>query len=126
MFNQVPTLKEVGVEENIVANKNPLIIGGESVALEQMVLRLKAEEEAFLKGLYRPLQARPDLLGPPLALSAAIAIGAISVRLYSNIAQVLLKSDLIIIFFNLNADFIGRFTRFLMKLTRDLPLRGYT
>ena len=98
MFNQVPTLKEVGVEENIVANKNPLIIGGESVALEQMVLRLKAEEEAFLKGLYRPLQARPDLLGPPLALSAAIAIGAISVRLYSNIAQVLLKSDLIIIF----------------------------
>ena len=94
MFNQVPTLKEVGVEENIVANKNPLIIGGESVALEQMVLRLKAEEEAFLKGLYRPLQARPDLLGPPLVLSAAIAIGAISVRLYNNIAQVLLKNPI--------------------------------
>ena len=60
------------------------MVGGETVALEQMVPRLQMEASAFVRGLYRPLQARPDLLGPPLSLSAAIAQGAISVRLYNN------------------------------------------
>ena len=57
------------------------LIGGETIALKQLDLRLKAEEEAFISGHCRPLQSKPDLISPPLSMSAAIAIGAISVRL---------------------------------------------
>ena len=57
-------------------------MGGESNALKHLEIRLKAEENAFKRGFYQPNQARPDILGPPLSLSAAMSNGAISVRLY--------------------------------------------
>ena len=78
----MPTLEVLGVKPSALFHQQSKVVGGETVALEQMVPRLQMEEKAFLRGLYRPLQARPDLLGPPLSLSAAIAQGAISVRLY--------------------------------------------
>ena len=58
----------------------------ETVALEQLLLRVKIEEEEFNKtGLccrYQPLQNRTDLLASPLlSMSAAIAHGTLSVRL---------------------------------------------
>ena len=33
--------------------------------------------------LYQPNQARPDIMGAPSSLSAAITFGAISIRLYN-------------------------------------------
>ena len=82
MFNGLPTMDEVGVKViPDFANGKYQLLGGETTALQQMVLRLKLEEHAFIKGFYRPLQARPDLLGPQLSMSAALALGAISVRL---------------------------------------------
>ena len=82
MLNQVPKLGEIGVKEIPVAHQKRKIIGGEKNALKQMALRLTVEKNAYLAGLYRPNQARPDLLGPSLSLSSAICLGAISVRLY--------------------------------------------
>ena len=82
MLDQVPKLGEIGVKEIPVAHQKRKIIGGEQNALKQMTLRLTTEKNAFLAGLYRPNQARPDLLGPSLSLSSAICLGAISVRLY--------------------------------------------
>lgn len=82
MCSQVPTLEEVGVTENLVpAHQKRKFFGGETVALEQLALRLKVEKDSFDKGFYLPLQVRPDLFAPPLSMSAAIALGAISVRL---------------------------------------------
>lgn len=81
MFSEIPNLVQIGVKEIPVAHQKRKIIGGETNALKQMILRLKAEEKAFLAGLYQPNQARPDILGPSLSLSSAIALGAISVRL---------------------------------------------
>ena len=82
MFSQVPTAGEIGVKNVPLAHQKRRIIGGETVALEQLLLHLKAEKEALVTGQYRPLQqAQPDLLNPPLSMSAAIAIGTLSVRL---------------------------------------------
>ena len=87
----MPTVGDLGVEENPLAHQKRQVVGGETVALQQMAQRLKVEREAFLKGSCRPLQARPDLLGPPLSMSAAIALGAISVRLYEDILNIFRK-----------------------------------
>jgi cryptochrome len=81
LFGGVPTLSEVGIPENPVDLRGRRIIGGETNALKHFAIRLQAEETAFRGGFYQPNQARPDLLGPPLSLSAAISVGAISVRL---------------------------------------------
>ena len=70
MFTGIPTLDEIGVNKIPVAHQKRKILSGETIALKQMTLRLKAEENAFLAGLYRPSQARPDILGPSLSLSA--------------------------------------------------------
>ena len=61
-------------------NQKRRLIGGEKRALEHMNLRLQAEANAFRCGRYQPNQARPDLLGPPLSLSAALSFGCLSVR----------------------------------------------
>ena len=83
MCNQVPTLNEVGVKEVPVAHQKRKIIGGETVALQQFDLRVEAEREAFIKGSCRPSQVKPNLLEATLSLSAAVALGALSVRLYN-------------------------------------------
>jgi len=54
--------------------------GGETLALKNLALRLEVETAAFKAGLFQPNQARPNLLGPPLSLSCAINIGALSIR----------------------------------------------
>lgn len=54
--------------------------GGESQALENLAIRLKAEEEAFKRGSYLPNQACPDLVGPPSSLSPHLRFGCLSVR----------------------------------------------
>ncbi|KAI9563084.1 CRY-D [Daphnia sinensis] len=82
LFDGVPTLGAVGVPENPVGCRNRKIVGGETNALKHFAIRLRAEESAFRSGFYQPNQARPDLLGPPLSLSAAISLGAMSVRLF--------------------------------------------
>ena len=87
MFSRVPTLEQIGVKENVLgAHRKRRQVGGETVALEQLLLRVKIEEEEFNKtGLccrYQPLQNRTDLLASPLlSMSAAIAHGTLSVRL---------------------------------------------
>lgn len=81
MFIGFPTLDELGVKDVPGAHKKRKIVGGETIALKQLADRLKVEKNAFMSGSYRPLQADPDLLGPQLSMSAAITLGAISVRL---------------------------------------------
>ena len=81
LFSGVPTLSVVGIPENPVDRRGRRIFGGETNALKDFAIRLQAEETAFRSGFYQPNQARPNLLGPPLTLSAAISFGAISVRL---------------------------------------------
>ncbi|XP_046452816.1 cryptochrome-1-like [Daphnia pulex] len=82
LFGGVPTLSQIGVPENPVGCRGRRIFGGETNALKHFAIRLQAEETAFRSGFYQPNQARPDLLGPPLSLSAAISVRAISVRLF--------------------------------------------
>ena len=72
LLNELPKLGDIGVNEIPVAHQKRKTIGGEKNAIELMAGRLKVEENAFLAGLYRPNQARPDLLGPSLSLSAGI------------------------------------------------------
>lgn len=54
--------------------------GGESRALTLLEERVNVERNAFKEGYYLPNQARPDLLGRPTSLSAALSIGCLSVR----------------------------------------------
>ncbi|CRK90905.1 CLUMA_CG004594, isoform A [Clunio marinus] len=54
--------------------------GGERHALEQMIDRVKHEEEAFASGTYLPNQANVDLMGSPKSMSAALRFGCLSVR----------------------------------------------
>ena len=81
MFTSFPTLDEVGVKSIPVAYQKRKLIGGETMALKQLALRLKVEESAFVFGVYRPLQANPNLIESQLSMSAAITLGALSVRL---------------------------------------------
>jgi hypothetical protein len=111
LFCQLPKLSEIGVKEIPVAHQKRKIIGGERNALKQMALRLTTEKNAFLAGLYRPNQVRPDLLGPSLSLSSAIAVGAVSVRLYvfKRLSKQMGPPYLFIIYFYcLFLEFIGK------------------
>ena len=83
MFSNVPTIGEIGVKENVLANQNRRLKGGETVALEQLFSFLKAEEDQLIKeGLYRPLDIKRDsLVSSQQSMSAAIALGTVSVRL---------------------------------------------
>ena len=72
---------DIGVPENPILHQKRKITGGETKAIKDLVIRLDVEEASFRRGIVRPSQNKPDLLGPPLSLSAAISLGAISVRL---------------------------------------------
>ena len=78
----MPNLSDIGLTYDIPAIfRKRVLVGGENNALKYLEDRLKAEEAAFKSMLYQPNQARPDILGPPQTLSAAISYGAISIRL---------------------------------------------
>jgi len=81
-FETIPTSSQVDVPDLPVALQKRRIFGGETIALKHFEVRLEAEKSAFIASLYQPNQARPDLLGPPLSLSAALAMGVISVRYF--------------------------------------------
>ena len=86
MYEGVPSLKDLrlsfGIDDStVLGSRKRLLIGGEKEALQLLNRRLQVEKAAFRKGIYRPNQARPDLLSDPLALSGAISFGALSVRL---------------------------------------------
>lgn len=101
--------------ENPVGCRNRKIIGGETNALKHFEIRLRAEETAFRSGFYQPNQARPDLLGPPLSLSAAISVGAMSVRLSVLFLYALIHIPNSANFLLCSADSTGKFTSFLTK-----------
>ena len=81
LHGSIPSLSEIGVADVPLAHQKRRIIGGETIALKHLASRFQAEKSAFIAGFYQPNQARPDLIGPPLSISAAISLGAISVRL---------------------------------------------
>jgi len=63
MFSHVPTIGEIGVKENVLANQKRRLKGGETVALEQLVFFLKTEEDQLIKeGPYRPLDIKRNSL----------------------------------------------------------------
>lgn len=55
-------------------------VGGESQAQSRFKYRMRVEEAAFMSGDVMPNQSRPDLVGPPLSMSAYLRFGCISVR----------------------------------------------
>lgn len=82
LFSSIPRLGEIGALDGASGCLKRVIVGGEKRALEDLTRRLHVEESAFKAHLYQPNQARPNLLGPPMTLSAAISAGALSIRLY--------------------------------------------
>ena len=82
LFVKSPSLADLGVNAKPGDGQKRRLIGGETRALSHMAVRLKSEEAAFRCGRYQPNQARPDLLGIPLSLSAALSLGCLSVRRY--------------------------------------------
>lgn len=82
LFPEVPKLSDlVKTLEFPESHQKRVLLGGETQALKHFEERLHAEEAAFKANLFQPNQARPNILGPPLTLSAAISFGALSVRL---------------------------------------------
>ncbi|XP_068240189.1 cryptochrome-1-like [Palaemon carinicauda] len=75
---KIPTPEELGFfrerEECIT------YVGGETAALKHLEERLRSEEDAFRDGYILPNQVNPDLLGPPMSMSAALKFGCLSVR----------------------------------------------
>ena len=86
LFTEVPKFSDLVLPLKIIefqeSNNKRVLLGGETQALKYLEKRLQAEERAFLAGLYQPNQARPDILGLPLSLSASLSFGALSIRLY--------------------------------------------
>ncbi|XP_050537923.1 cryptochrome-1 [Daktulosphaira vitifoliae] len=72
-FNMYPEVPEIHSSHN-------RLYGGETKALEQLMVRLEFEKEAFINGFYLPNQVNPDLLGPPSSMSAALRLGCLSIR----------------------------------------------
>ncbi|GFU12876.1 cryptochrome-1 [Nephila pilipes] len=71
---------DLGVFMECIQQSNRIWIGGETHALKHLDARLKVEEEALESGIFMPNQAKPDLLGPSMSLSAALSLGCLSVR----------------------------------------------
>lgn len=77
LYPQVPSPEEQKYTRN---GESPIYIGGETAALALLKNRLIVEENAFRDGYILPNQVNPDLLGPPLSMSAALRFGCLSVR----------------------------------------------
>ncbi|XP_035216341.1 cryptochrome-1-like isoform X2 [Stegodyphus dumicola] len=72
--------EEFGINMECAEQINKIWIGGEIRALEHLEERLKIEKIAFSSGYFMPNQINPDLLGPPMSMSAALSNGCLSVR----------------------------------------------
>ena len=80
MLNQVPTIGEIGVKENSLEHQNRKLIGGETVGLEQLAGRIKAEQ-TVITGLDHSLRTKLDLFFDySSSMSPALALGTISIR----------------------------------------------
>lgn len=77
LLPDVPTPEEQGYSHN---GESPIYVGGEKPALTHLQERLIVEENAFRDGYILPNQVNPDLLGPPMSMSAALRFGCLSVR----------------------------------------------
>lgn len=78
----IPTLEDLNVRPECEEQNKRLVewLGGESKALELLAIRMKHEETAYENGYVMPNQYHPDLLSPPLSLSAHLRFGCLSVR----------------------------------------------
>ncbi|XP_042235511.1 cryptochrome-1-like isoform X2 [Homarus americanus] len=86
----VPKPEELGCTKK--NGECPVYVGGEHPALLHLADRLRVEEEAFQDGYILPNQVNPDLLGPPMSMSAALRFGCLSVRkFYWDIQDVYVK-----------------------------------
>jgi len=81
-YEGIPPLLDLDVEPLPEKMHKRIIRGGETTALKNLAARLEIERAAFEVGLFQPNQARPNLLGPPMSLSAAINVGALSIRYF--------------------------------------------
>lgn len=78
----IPTLENLNVRPECEEQNKRLVewLGGETKALELLAIRMKHEEKAYENGYVMPNQYHPDLLSPPLSLSAHLRFGCLSVR----------------------------------------------
>ncbi|XP_065557615.1 cryptochrome-1-like [Artemia franciscana] len=80
IFENVPSCSDLQLPYDQCFLPTRRIIGGEKRALRLLKTRIKHEMDAFSSGYFQPNQSRPNLLGPAMSLSAALALGVISVR----------------------------------------------
>lgn len=84
MFRHVPTIDEIGVKENLLINQNRKLMGGETIGLEKLARRIE-EHEAIISGRDQSAaNAKLDFIDYSSSMSAAIALGTISIRRYKN------------------------------------------
>ncbi|XP_064121732.1 cryptochrome-1-like [Macrobrachium nipponense] len=75
---KIPTPEELGFFQE--CDEACPYVGGETAALKHLEERLRVEEDAFRDGYILPNQVNPDILGPPMSMSAALRFGCLSVR----------------------------------------------
>ncbi|XP_066948618.1 cryptochrome-1-like isoform X4 [Macrobrachium rosenbergii] len=75
---KIPTPEELGFFQE--CEEACPYVGGETAALKHLEERLRVEEDAFRDGYILPNQVNPDILGPPMSMSAALRFGCLSVR----------------------------------------------
>jgi len=81
--NHVPTLEEMGVDEDIPGQKVTYIWqGGEREALAKLRDRVETERDGISKGNIRINIYKPNLVGASRSLSPYIRFGCLSVRLF--------------------------------------------
>lgn len=78
----LPTLEKLGVKPETEKQNSRVNnwVGGETQALKLFTHRVQVEEMAFNCGTTMPNQSFPDLVGPPLSMSAHLRFGCLSIR----------------------------------------------
>eukprot|EP00095_Tigriopus_kingsejongensis_P002738 maker-scaffold1095_size63103-snap-gene-0.8 protein:Tk02738 transcript:maker-scaffold1095_size63103-snap-gene-0.8-mRNA-1 annotation:"cryptochrome precursor" len=78
LFPEFPSIQEFNLEPESETSR--LYIGGESIALGALEVRLEHESKAFARKSFLPNQRNPDILCPPKSLSPDLRFGSLSVR----------------------------------------------
>ncbi|KAL4233889.1 hypothetical protein ACF0H5_008562 [Mactra antiquata] len=78
----IPTAEKLGVQLECKEQEARVNnwMGGETQALNLFKHRVQVEEMAFSVGSVMPNQSYPDLMGPPLSMSAHLRFGCLSIR----------------------------------------------